>query len=315
MKKLLLALIILLLLISVLPHLITNFWVADLFVHFKVQYLALLIPAGLLAAYIRMKKWVLIMIGLLICWNLYFIFPLINFLTDVNDPGENDLKVLSINLLSDNTNFDAVGASIIQHSPDVLFLLEYNDSWATGLENRLSEYPYRHEVPRRDNFGIAVFSKYPVECVTLTWDGLPPLIRANLQYREQEWTMFAVHTFPPVGQERFRRRNEQLNRLASFIEEHIDKNAPVILGGDLNTSSCSAHFRRFMENADMVDSRNGWGIQATWPVGFLPGMTTLDHFLVRNVMVTNREIGPDIGSDHLPVLLQARLVSDRPIDK
>ncbi|MCI0525996.1 MAG: hypothetical protein L0Y56_00890, partial [Nitrospira sp.] len=55
----------------------------------------------------------------------------------------------------------------------------------------------------------------------------------------------------------------------------------------------------------LKDSRDGFGIQASWPT-FVPlFLIPLDHCLVHSsVQVLDRRLGPKIGSDHYPVMIK-----------
>ena len=188
---------------------------------------------------------------------------------------------------------------------DLLILQEYNGEWAAALAGVLSDYPYRHTIPRPDNFGIAVFSKKEMTAEVISPAGLPPTIRAIVSENGYSWTLFATHPFPPAGQARFQIRNEQLHWLSAQIR---NAGSPVVVAGDLNTSSFSPWFSAFTSESGLRDSRLGFGIQPTWPAGFWPAQTTLDHVLVsQEAVVTHRSTGPDIGSDHLPVLVSFRV--------
>jgi endonuclease/exonuclease/phosphatase family metal-dependent hydrolase len=53
------------------------------------------------------------------------------------------------------------------------------------------------------------------------------------------------------------------------------------------------------------DSREGFGLQNSWPA-YWPWLSiTIDHCLVsRDIRLIDRKVGPDIGSDHYPVLVE-----------
>jgi len=58
----------------------------------------------------------------------------------------------------------------------------------------------------------------------------------------------------------------------------------------------------------LKDSSLGWGIQPTWPAMFLPLRIPIDHCLVSpDLKIVRRKIGRDIGSDHLPLLVDLGL--------
>jgi endonuclease/exonuclease/phosphatase (EEP) superfamily protein YafD len=82
----------------------------------------------------------------------------------------------------------------------------------------------------------------------------------------------------------------------------------LIVAGDFNTSSWNPAFKRLVEDTGLRDSRRGFGMQNSWNADFLFLRTTIDHCLVSpKVKVLNRRVGPDIGSDHFPILLDLRV--------
>lgn len=127
----------------------------------------------------------------------------------------------------------------------------------------------------------------------------PPSVTGTIQLGTQSIRLIATHPMPPMGKSLCDRRNQQLIALGNLI---ATVNDPVLLIGDLNTSSYSAHFKILLEKSKLKDSRLGFGIQPTWPVGLSFFSIPLDHVLLSNDLhVLERTTGEDIGSDHLPV--------------
>jgi endonuclease/exonuclease/phosphatase (EEP) superfamily protein YafD len=82
------------------------------------------------------------------------------------------------------------------------------------------------------------------------------------------------------------------------------ESGPVVVAGDLNMSPWSPFFSRLVKASGLTDSEPGFGFQPTWPtyqpILYLP----LDHVLVsRDVIVADRRTAADVGSDHLPVVI------------
>jgi endonuclease/exonuclease/phosphatase (EEP) superfamily protein YafD len=216
-------------------------------------------------------------------------------------------KIMCINLYSKNRQFKSVKNYINEKNPDLLVLQEFNEFWQSKLEPLLNEYPYRLRVPRSDSFGIAVYSKLKVsdfEVQSFGSANLPSIV-GELQIGEKMVRLIATHPLPPVSENYFHHRNQQLKQLANYIRT---KSAPAILVGDLNTSSFSENFKTTIELSGLRDSRQGFGLLGTWPGWFTPLMTTLDHFLISDeISVIERSVGPHVGSDHLPIFMEFSL--------
>jgi endonuclease/exonuclease/phosphatase (EEP) superfamily protein YafD len=62
--------------------------------------------------------------------------------------------------------------------------------------------------------------------------------------------------------------------------------------------------RRLGTGLGLCDTRAGFGLQASFPAWSAVMRIPIDHVLAScSIGVRDRWIGPDIGSDHLPVLI------------
>jgi endonuclease/exonuclease/phosphatase (EEP) superfamily protein YafD len=76
--------------------------------------------------------------------------------------------------------------------------------------------------------------------------------------------------------------------------------------GDFNTTPWSVLMRQVLRESGLVNSQSGFGLQPTWPAT-LPNFLqiAIDHCLHSPSLITkHRTIGPNIGSDHLPIGLE-----------
>ena len=96
-----------------------------------------------------------------------------------------------------------------------------------------------------------------------------------------------------------------------LIKQVRDQNELALVVGDLNTTPWSPYFKDLLKLGALRNSMKGWGVQTTWPATSYPLRIPIDHALHSpGLVILNREIGPDVGSDHLPVILDVH-VSDR----
>lgn len=221
-----------------------------------------------------------------------------------NSDIQETVKIVCINLLSSNGEFESVEAFINSESPDVLVLQEMTELWQMMLEPTLASYQYKTVIPRTDNFGIALYSRVDSTSsgvINIGNSGLPS-IEAQFNYGKDRLTILATHPLPPVGKEYFDSRNDQLMALTNYSVSAINEH---ILIGDLNCSSFSNHFKQLVKNTNLIDTRKGFGILPTWPTWFGMAKTTLDHCLVsEGITVKSRRVGQFIGSDHLPIIVE-----------
>ncbi len=279
-------------------------WFADLFSHFRIQYLACLAVAGAIMLFGRQLKTAAVFFAFAAA-NLACIAPLY-FGGGADAATSPALRLMLHNVNSDSCDPARVREAIATLNPDVVALEEVNGRWMEALEPLLEKYPHVLAEPREDNFGIALFSKLPLErprVAEIGVAGVPTLI-ASVRVGGAPLDIVATHPLPPYGAEYSALRNEQLERLA----EAVDSSRPVVLIGDLNTTPWNHHFRRLLERSGLRDSARGQGPQLTWPSFFLPMRIPIDHILHSpSVTVLRRRIGPDVGSDHLPVVADVAL--------
>jgi endonuclease/exonuclease/phosphatase (EEP) superfamily protein YafD len=100
-------------------------------------------------------------------------------------------------------------------------------------------------------------------------------------------------------------RNDQLEKLAQLVR---DQKKPVLLVGDLNVSPWSSYFTRLLKNSGLKNSMKGFGFQPSWPSNTSFLRIPIDHVLYTpEIVIRNRAVGPDVGSDHLPVIVDFAL--------
>ena len=214
-------------------------------------------------------------------------------------------RLLMANVRTSNANRRGLLELVESTQPDAVLLLEVSEAWLADLAPLEVEFPHRLAAPRGDNFGIALYSRRPLtdgRIVQLGAAGVPS-IEAALE--GSSLRLLLTHPVPPMGSEAAAQRDRQLEAVARRARELGPR---VVLAGDLNATPWSPVFSRVLDHGDLRDSRRGFGLQPTWSAG-LPYLARIpiDHFLVgRDVRVLDREIGPRIGSDHLPVLVELR---------
>lgn len=275
-------------------------WTLDLFSHFRVQYLALHLLALLVALGMRRPRsaW---LAGGFVIFHLWFIFPFYLPKPTVSPTGP-VYRLLSANVLRDNTEYERVLDLIQTTNPDLILLQEINQTWLDAL-TPLANYPYQITFPRDDYFGYAFFSKYPIlqsQNYHLQ-EGYYALI-AEVQLDGQTLTFIGTHPPPPNWEGSAQRRNAQLKTIITLADQQPGN---VMVAGDMNITSWSPFFADAFANSPLIDSRLGFGLQPSWPMDrpfFLH--IPIDHvFTTASITVLHRETGPKIGSDHLPVIL------------
>lgn len=284
--------------ISLLSWIAGRCWVCDNLAAFTVQYTAASGAFLLLFALLRSRAGIIAGVALLA----------INFLALVmgTEPAprssDSRLLVVSANVRRSNQQHERVLHYFRASEADVIVVIEVDEAWVTALKDLEGIYPYAIYEPRGDNFGMALLSRYPFKArgVIGLGDHELPFIRARIEIDGRPVTIIAAHPFPPVGGEGFRMRNRYLLVLGSWLIARTE--GEVIVAGDLNVAPWSHSFQRLLAEGDLREARGWFDLAGTWPA-FAPGLRTrIDHILVsRGLTVSEARVGPDIGSDHLPI--------------
>ena len=187
-------------------------------------------------------------------------------------------------------------------------LQEVNYLWATAMESLQAEFPHSHVIPQNDNFGIAIYSRQPlldIDVLSGAPLGFPSLVVQQV-LGSSLVTYVTTHPIPPLGKLGFDARNEQLAVIGERIAEIY---GPTVLIGDLNTTMWGHHYKMFVNDIGFRNTRDGFGVIPTWPRQLPFAMIPIDHCLVSDdFVVLDIRSGPDIGSDHLPLIVTLGLL-------
>ena len=293
-------------------------WTLDLFSHFRVQYMigaaVLLIAAAILR---KRRSASIAAFGLLL--NAGLVLPL--YWGSPEDPSQDaaSLKVVYANVLTQNTGYAELLQWIEEEQPDVIALLEFSQEWKDALDPALSAWPHRQSRPRDDNFGIAVYSRFPLAGVT--WPVLTPTgstsLFANIRWSDLEVPFMLVHPYPPIRRYSSATARAQMGELVQRAEVSQDL---ALLVGDLNATPWS-HSSRQLQATPLRSARLGFGVLPTWPAN-LPIIFRIPIDTIQTGsrwQVQDLRVGPNFGSDHLPLVARltplaadAESVADQP---
>jgi len=224
------------------------------------------------------------------------------------------LRVLTANLLVGRADAEALVGLCRRTDTDVLFVQEFTDDAAAGLQRAglgdLLPHQATQPVPRGARGSI--YARYPLR----DWHAAPvPAVRctALLDLPSGQCVQLAcIHAsppkppWPPGATARWR---DQLSALPA------PGDSPRILAGDFNATLDHAQFRRVLRRgyADAA-SRVGNGLSATWgPLpGRRPALLAIDHVLTdRRWAVLATSTHRLTGTDHRALFAELRLPTPR----
>lgn len=275
-------------------------WLVDLMSHWQWLYLASLF----LACFILMlenPRWGLALLAAPLPWMTAGEQVPIS----APDPSTRGLNVVSANVHFGNTDAVPLTRWLSNTSPDVVVLHEISSAYAQQLQ-AYANYPFKQLAPANNPFGLAILSRFPLTNIeSVTDEGGIPHLKALLDWNGHPVTLIAWHPMPPLSPEYHHARNVQLRALAQAARREGN---PTILAGDLNATPWSSAFGGISQ----MGLRRATSLLPTWPTAGLGWLgIPIDHVLVSaHWEVLERSRGPNIGSDHLPVVVQISLTGD-----
>ncbi len=284
-------------------------WLADLLINFRVQIVVVLLVSALLLLFVRSKLASMLMVAG-VAWLAWPIVPYLKL------PGSGKsieisadqavYRLMSYNVHVDNTRFSDIANYIAGAGLDFVLLLETNKQWSDEMDFELRDhFPHRFAEPKSNFQGITFFSKHPWKTPPTLIEGLnSPTLSVEIELANGVLRFVGLHPVPPLRPPLAASRNALLAAVAEQVGESSSR-MPTMVAGDFNATPWSPCFRDFAKVAGLTDSARGRGLQNTWyRLPILAGGLPIDHILTGpGVKVLTRKIGPPIGSDHRPVIV------------
>jgi endonuclease/exonuclease/phosphatase (EEP) superfamily protein YafD len=221
--------------------------------------------------------------------------------------GGRDLKIVTFNMAFGDTK--AVARFLLQEDPDIVLLQEIGAGQAESLRGLLARrYPHGQSCAYLHRCAAAIFAKrgWVATGRESSGEDRPETIWAR--FDDPEFGRFRVvglHLTLPYRAERQTRQVEWLIALRGTLTE------PAILAGDFNMTPWSYRLQRLLATAGL---RRHATFLRSWPTDRHPQFRLpAPAFLIDHVITTpdirsvSIRTGPNLGSDHLPVIARLRL--------
>lgn len=275
-------------------------WPCALLEHFRVQYLAGGVLVVAVAAALRLGA-ACDTAAIVALLELLIIAPDVSASRRALPTHGTGRRVLLLNVHTESTTYPEVRALIDELHPDIIGLVEVSRRWLDELAPALATYPGRLEAPRDDNFGVALYTRTPLSGTVEELGGGKPTIVATTS----ELHVVLTHPRSPIDAAALA---HQLDQLAAVAARARGLTGLVLLMGDFNATPWSRPFHRIFDASGLCDTRAGFGLQASFPAAVGLARIPIDHALVScSIGVVDRWIERDVGSDHLPVVLDLLL--------
>jgi endonuclease/exonuclease/phosphatase (EEP) superfamily protein YafD len=279
-------------------------WVFEPATVFRLQYAALLAAAGLLALALRQPYLAAAAVALGGV-NIAAIAPWQHPPRAAASSADPTLRIVAFNVRSGNHRYDQLAPLVARLRPDVLGLVELTPGWAQAAESASSRVRPRRFVVQRGAYGMGLLSAMqPTELSARRFpaDG-PPVLITRFKIRDLPVTFVLVHVHTPFAGSVHER---ELRALAAARPRLGSR---LIVCGDFNTVPWAAQFRDFSRSARLTDVFRGDWHGYSWPSWSRLLGVPLDHCLISSgLAVRGRHLGPSIGSDHFPLVLDVAIL-------
>lgn len=290
-----------------------DYYPCDLFSHFKLQFLAVSIWCAVLSLG-RAKKLVPVFIGFALLSAVPLAVRYLPATSSVSNAAVERaarLKVLTANLQSvADVAPESFAAYVEKVNPDIISLQELGDFQATYFQQKFSQFPHRYLLPVAGPScdGVGIMSKYPILRSETCRFGLnAPAINCDVTTPAGVVKVIVAHPWPPNCESFWLQELLWVDGVAGIVKA---TKYPVIVAGDINSTVWGKVFRK-LQAIGLVDTSLGYGIQPTWPVNFALAGIAIDHVLVsKHFAVRAHERGPNVGSDHFPLMVEVDLPTD-----
>jgi endonuclease/exonuclease/phosphatase (EEP) superfamily protein YafD len=217
-----------------------------------------------------------------------------------------DVRILWANLLAEPDAFRRAMRVAVENDADIVVFAEFPHR-ISETQMRTIAGVYQHHAGRPALAGskVAVFSRLPlsdVEAFGISWRPNQQGLAIRVATTAGPLAIVGVHPSVP-GIPAAQRARDETARLA--FARTREAGVSAVLLGDFNATSWSPVIRS--GSADGTLTRGRLGAASTWmspwPVLGLP----IDHAFAANGARLSARLGPGIGSDHLPLIVDVQL--------
>ena len=282
-------------------------WSADLFSHFRAQFVILL--AITFPLLLRHRQWIVATIALAgIALNLSMMIahrgPAVTRATP--SAGQPILRGVSFNVLQGNLEFSQVARFLRNAAADIIVLQEVTPDWEPTLRSLQDVYPQQFIRGREDSKGAALIAKS--SAANLRFEKMPDqkqigAVAADLNFAGRHVTVFGIHSHKPTAAKGAASQQRYFHWLAERAAAVRAGGNAFLVAGDFNATPWCRNLRTFALESQLLDTSGGILFGATWSF-FLPHRLTIDHaFVSPDFHLVSRRVGPALGSDHRPLIL------------
>ncbi|MEM6552318.1 MAG: endonuclease/exonuclease/phosphatase family protein [Planctomycetota bacterium] len=310
-----------LLLFTILAYAAPWWWVFAGFEAFRIQTSLGLTAIAVAQAILPRRRWLSIvwLAGVLI--NAIAVLPWTTAAPNHAPPADAPtLRVMQLNVQSENRQFQRIADHVHATQPDLVFFQEMNHLTRDHLVKHLHGYRLHTDANDSGGRGIGLFVPQDstldirTNIIPVHSDQRPrQFVHAEVQTAQGPIHLLSVHIRRPGNDAAALVQQRELNAIAQWAEPFAQTPAALIALGDFNMVPWSHGLRKLRHNTGLTPARQAWHTP-TWPIT-LPRVARVTIDLAIHtpaIQTSNYHTGPDLGSDHLPLHLDIRLVPHNP---
>lgn len=208
------------------------------------------------------------------------------------------LKLVTVNLLWSNRHHQRLRDWLQAEAPDIVVTQETTARWAAELARLDGLFPHRWLPGPVDD--LAILSRLPFEMAEeagICAHGT--LAMATLSAGQRRIDLMALHASVSTHPAWRLARDAMFEDIVRFARR---TRYPLIVAGDFNATPWNRSMRRLVRESPLRHAPGFW--RPTWTAWVPHWMgIPIDHVLAAtDCHVVDRRVGPDIGSDHRPVV-------------
>lgn len=216
-----------------------------------------------------------------------------------------DLKTGLVNLKGKEASVAQAMQRAQKHQEDVVIWVGVTPAHRKEFEAHREQYPHQISKVRDDAFGVALLSREePLSSkITEFSPGGLPVIVAKFKFKEKPVTVIVSNEPVVDSAASAEARDQSLQALVGFVQQ-LPEEENVLVAGNFNLSPFNQVFKRTVNEAGLFNSAHGFGYQPTWLGSLSLSGVPIDHILLsKNLLVSDRQVGPSIGAEHYPIWL------------
>lgn len=183
------------------------------------------------------------------------------------------IHIAHFNIANAEMPYEETMASILKVDADILSFQEVTPDWdAVFKATLLQKYPYATSMVRFDPYGLAIYSKVPIQDIDTFYCKEIPNLAVVFQgtQKKSDYRLISSYIDPPIYSQALTNLEEHV----SMITKEVQKSPiPTFAIGDYNAPPWWEEIRYLMSSGDLLDSRScaTQGLDNLWkyPVDYI----------------------------------------------